>query len=325
MKILRNLSNSFLRSKIISPTSIDRRSEQTLRLHANRQRRNIHTWPTLILSVAASTFICELVHSQDQYRGLDAQRGAVMGNSSNGSNNSRSYGPSAGVNSSSGLQAERARFDAAIIEWDRRCEGHSTNSPEGPQCKQDGDRLDAWRASLAARFEAARRAKTGSTTRNVSGTRKSNPNLQSAEKGTKGTNNGAGDQLKAAAKEARRGDQSDLRKNYDEGGAQGDGSLVDGRGSSSQRDQISRVPDKYQSNPEIMRYDTQAREAAAKADKLQQEITKLEQQRNSSANHGQLDVQIVKERNELSAAKSTERAAEINKKEKIHFEEGKMH
>ena len=54
------------------------------------------------------------------------------------------------------LRAEQRQLNAALREWNSRCEGiHMNTDPNWPQCKQDGDKLDAWRASLAARFKAA--------------------------------------------------------------------------------------------------------------------------------------------------------------------------
>lgn len=48
-----------------------------------RWKTKIQSEFIVLLSVAAWTFICESSHAQNQYRGLDAQRGAVMGNAVN--------------------------------------------------------------------------------------------------------------------------------------------------------------------------------------------------------------------------------------------------
>jgi len=223
------------------------------------------------------------------------------------------------------LDAEARRYDAQVLAMNARCKSFVIGSALDVQCHRDLARLNAWKASILARV-AALQAKIDagdSTTSGAFGTKNANPKLVPAEKGTIGSNEGAGAQLKAAAKEAERGDQSDFRKNYDAGGAQSDGSLVYARG--SQRDQISAVPGQFQDAkkyPEIMRYDQEAKRAAAQRDKLDQEIAKLERQGASATN--QAGVELANKRSERTAAQSAVDAAEANKKERIRIAESKM-
>jgi hypothetical protein len=130
------------------------------------------------------------------------------------------------------LQAEVNRYDAEILSLNARCSSFVIGSALDVQCHQEKARLDAWRASILARVNTL-----------------------------------AGDQLKAAAKEARQGNNSDFRKNYDEGGAQSDGSLVDGRG--SRQDPV--IPRQLQNDPKVL-------SAVTKRDAARSDIHQIETQ-----------------------------------------------
>src|SRR5579864_7027992 len=175
------------------------------------------------------------------------------------------------------LVREGEQLDRDLAAWNARCSTHNLTVSEYNQCAQQQSTLLARKQNIFSRAQALKQAESA---QHHSQTAASTSNLETAHK--------------------------QAGKAFDEGGGPGSPTVVDARGVNSQRDQISAVPPKYKNNPEIMRYDTQAREAAAKASKLQQDITKLEQERNSSSNRGAVDVKIANARNELSVAKSTE-------------------
>lgn len=172
-------------------------------------------------------------------------------------------------------------------------------------------------------------ANSGSTTNDVFGTTKSNPKLPPRNTPTIGNATGAGAQLKAAAKEARSGDQSDFRKNYDEGGAQSDGSLVvNGKGSRQDPDRAPAVAEKYKSNPEIKQFEaarvaaqTDRKKAEAELKSITGELAK------PGANKGDLGVKRTRAIDKVTKATSEENAARINEEEKarqLHFAESKL-
>jgi hypothetical protein len=139
------------------------------------------------------------------------------------------------------LQAEASRHDAEVLTLNAQCSSFIIGSAQDTQCHQEKARLDAWMASILARARAL--------TANAN------------------TNTSASYQLKAAAKEARR-DNSDFRKNFDEGGAQSDGSLaVDGRG--SKQDPV--VPPRLMNDPKVL-------SAVTKRDAARSDIRQIETQ-----------------------------------------------
>ncbi len=115
-----------------------------------------------------------------------------------------------------------------------------------------------------------------STTSDAFGTRKANPKLLPAEKGTIGSNTKAGDQLKAAGKEAKKGDRSDFRKNFDEGGAQGDGSLAAAHTLSAgppTKDPV--IPRELQNDPKVTNAVTKRAAARSDIQRIETELKTL--------------------------------------------------
>jgi hypothetical protein len=202
---------------------------------------------------------------------------------------------------------------------------------------QEKIRLQQWRAQIDAAIdqhnaqqERLNREVLSARTQSTPSPRKAEPPAQRFQPGS---NTNARDQLDNVNDHSTKATtfnsdtaRAEAAKGFDEGGGQSSGhhGAVKISGTASGHPGISAVPDKYKNNPEIMRYDHEAKNWAAKGDQLKQDLARLEQKRSSSNDHGKTGVEIAKVRDQISKAQSHVDAAEINKKEKIHFEEGKL-
>ena len=131
-------------------------------------------------------------------------------------------------------------------------------------------------------------ANSDSTTSDAFGSRKANPNLVPAEKGTIGSNTRAGDQLKAAALEAKKGDKSDFRKNFDEGGAKSDGSLVPAHTLSAGPPpmDLSHFSERAKKDPQIVASLNNLSKLESKRMQVDKELNQLTAQRNAAKDPG---------------------------------------
>jgi tetratricopeptide (TPR) repeat protein len=135
---------------------------------------------------------------------------------------------------------------------------------------------------------------------------------------TVGHNRRAGDQLVSANAAGQ-----NAGKVFDEGTAQNAGHLdpVKITGTSSGHPEISAVPDKYKKNPTkyaaIMAYDHEARDSAAKVEKLKQDLATLEQTAPTAKDRGKTEVKRVEIKTELQITESRRDAAELNKRDKM--------
>src|SRR5579864_2471200 len=108
-----------------------------------------------------------------------------------------------------------------------------------------------------------------------------------------GTNTNAGDQLRSMERhsnDAARAKSLEDASDTAQKGVDKSGTFAGHLDSFQSNRGVSAVPQKYQNNPEIMRYDQEARRAATQRDKLDQEIAKLEKQGASATNQAGVEL-----------------------------------
>jgi hypothetical protein len=139
-----------------------------------------------------------------------------------------------------------------------------------------------------SRGQSDRLNNSDSTTRDVFGTRKSNAKFPIAEAGQTGSNRKAGDQLKAAALEAKKGDKGDFRKNFDEGGAQSDGSLAAAHtlGAGPLPIDLSHFSERAKKDPQIVASLNNLSKLESKRMQVDKELNQLTAQRNAAKDPG---------------------------------------
>jgi len=138
-----------------------------------------------------------------------------------------------------------------------------------------------------SRGQADGLANSDSTTSDHFGGRKANPKLVPAEKGTIGSTK-PGEQLKAAALEAKNGNKSDFRKNFDEGGAKSDGSLVAAHTVSAGPLPIdlSHFSERAKKDPQIVASLNNLSKLESKRMQVDKELNQLTAQRNTAKDPG---------------------------------------
>jgi hypothetical protein len=131
-------------------------------------------------------------------------------------------------------------------------------------------------------------ANSDSTTTDAFGTRRANPKVVPAEQGTIGFNTKPGAQVKAAALEAKNGDKSDFRKNFDEGGAKSDGSLVAAHTLSAGPPpmDLSHFSERAKKDPQIVASLNNLSKLESKRMQVDKELNQLTAQRNAAKDPG---------------------------------------
>jgi len=101
-------------------------------------RTKLPAWLTLLLSGAATTFICETLPAQNEYRGLAAQRDPVLGNGGGGNNNG---GGQNVFSETSGLIA--GLFSSVFPSAEKREQAATAQNQQGILAENRGDKAAA--------------------------------------------------------------------------------------------------------------------------------------------------------------------------------------